>query len=62
MAANDIRFNSGKQMKSFFRILEINQKEAPRNIYDIPKDFKKKDKLTMDDLSGMRGMLYLREW
>lgn len=62
MAANNIRFSSGKQLKSSFRILKICQKEAPKNIYDIPKDFKKKEKLTMDDLIGMRGMLYLREW
>ena len=62
MAANDIRFSSGKQLKSFFRILEICQKESPKNIYDIPKDFKRKEKLTMDDLIGMRGMLYLAEW
>lgn len=62
MAANDIRFSEGEQMKSSFRILEICQKEAPKNIYNMPEGFKKKEKLTMDDLSGMRGMLYLREW
>lgn len=60
LAENNVLSALGYQVKWSFRVLEIDDKKAPRNIYDIPKDFKKKEKFTPRDLLDMVGVLYPR--
>jgi len=57
-ASNDVLFKRGSQIKWSFKVLEISQKKAPENIYDICKDFNKKEKFTPGDLLYMRGIVY----
>ena len=43
-SGEDIRFQEGDRVNYNFKVLAITKKEAPKFIFDIPKDFKKKDK------------------
>ena len=60
MSENDDLFELGSHVSWSFKVLEISQKDAPENIYGIPRDFQKKEKFSVMDLINMRGMLYVR--
>ena len=58
LASDDIRYQEGDQVKYNFKVIEINQKEAPAAIFDIPKSFKKKEKFTRPELIDIRTTIY----
>lgn len=58
VASDDIRYQEGDQVKYNFKVIEINQKEAPAGIFDIPKSFKKKEKFTRPELIDIRTTIY----
>ena len=58
-ASREVQINKGKEIKWSFRVVEISSKEAPGDTFTIPKDYKKKDKLSRDDIIGIRGTVYI---
>lgn len=40
----------GAEMESIREVVEIDRKSAPDNIYDLPKDYERKDRFTLQDL------------
>jgi len=58
LASDVVRFQEGDQVKYNFKVLEIKQKKAPEFIFDIPKNFKKKDKFTRPELIDIRTTYY----
>ncbi len=42
----------GLEISSRYQVEEISKKTPPSGIYTVPADFKKKDKLSMEDLQG----------
>lgn len=42
----------GLEISSRYQVEEISKKTPPAGIYTVPADFKKKDKLSMEDLQG----------
>ena len=50
VSSETIRYVDGQAVKSNREIVEMSEKNAPAGIYSIPKEFKKKDQLTMQDL------------
>ena len=58
LACDDVRFQEGARVKYSFKVLEINQKDAPASIFDIPEDFKKKAQLTRPELIDIRTTYY----
>lgn len=58
MACDDIRFQEGDQVKYNFKVLEIAKKDAPKSVFEIPRDFKKKDKFTRPELIDIRTTYY----
>ncbi len=50
VSSETMRYIDGKSVKSNREIVEMSEKNAPAGIYSIPKEFKKKDQLTMQDL------------
>lgn len=50
VSSETMRYVDGKAVKSKREIKEMSEKNAPAGIYSIPKAFKKKDQLTMQDL------------
>jgi len=59
MAAKHLLFNEGYQVKLSFKIVEISNKKPPKDIYDIPQGFRKKEKLNFTDLDNMISKLYV---
>ncbi|MBC7363029.1 MAG: hypothetical protein H5U07_00615 [Candidatus Aminicenantes bacterium] len=42
----------GLEINSRYEVVEISKKSPPPGIYSVPADYKKKDKLSMEDLQG----------
>lgn len=59
LASRDVQFSGGIKIKWNFRVVEISSKQAPPGTFMIPGDFKKKDKLSREDLINIRGTLYV---
>lgn len=57
-SAEDIRFSRGEQVKSTFRIVEINQKDAPANIYDPPDKLKKVERPDQNLVNPLWRIIY----
>lgn len=58
MACEDIRFQEGAEVKYGFRVLEIQEKDAPASVFEIPGDFKEKKTLTRPELIDIRTAYY----
>ncbi|MCK4825556.1 hypothetical protein KA005_57945 [bacterium] len=58
LAEDVIVFESAGKVTWSFKVLEISEKKAPLLIYDLPKEYKKKDKLNGQDLWDIRGIVY----
>jgi hypothetical protein len=58
MAGDDIRFQEGDQVKYKFKIQEIIEKKIPKSVFEIPPDFKEKDKFTRSELIDIRTTYY----
>lgn len=58
LEAKEDLFEGGSHVIWSFKVMEISQKKAPENIYDIRKDFNKKEKFMPGDLFYMRGIVY----
>jgi hypothetical protein len=50
VSSETLRYIDGKSVKSKSEIVEMSEKNAPAGIYSTPKEFKKKDQLTIQDL------------
>jgi hypothetical protein len=50
VSSETTRYIDGKSVNSKREIVEMSEKKAPAGIYSIPKAFKKKDQLTIQDL------------
>jgi len=61
-STEDVRFQRGQQIHSSFKVLEISEKASPENIFDLPADLNKKEKLTRSDLIALRGIVYHVGW
>ncbi|MCP4146475.1 MAG: hypothetical protein GY757_01880 [bacterium] len=48
----------GSKEKWDFKVLDISEKKAPANIYGIPANFKRKDKLAVYELDALKNLLY----
>ncbi len=59
LASRDVQINQGIKFKWDFNVVEISNKQAPPDTFTIPVDFKKKDKLSREELIGIRGTLYI---
>ena len=59
LASRDVQINQGIKVIWDFNVMEISRKQAPPDTFTIPGDFKKKDKLSREDLIGIRGTLYI---
>lgn len=57
-AAEDIRYSRGSKLNSSWKTLEIIQKDPPKNIYEIPHDFTRLEKLNRDYIIELRGIIY----
>lgn len=55
---NNVFFELAGQVTWSFKVLEISQIKASPYIYDVPKDYKKKQKFTMLDLIYIRLIMY----
>lgn len=58
MKAEELIVARGGKNKWDFKVLEISNKKAPDNIYGIPGNFKRKDNLSLRDLSALKCILY----
>lgn len=61
-ATEDVRFRRGQQIQSSFKVQEISEKTSPEHIFDLPSNLNEKERLTLDDLIAMRGIIYLAGW
>lgn len=59
LASQEVQINNGKEIKWNFRVVEISSKQAPDDTFVIPKDYKKKDKLSREDIINIRGTVYM---
>lgn len=54
VSSETMRYVEGQAVKTKREITEMSEKNAPAGIYSVPKDFKKKDQLTMRMLQSGR--------
>ncbi|MCK4836672.1 MAG: hypothetical protein KAT17_08535 [Candidatus Aminicenantes bacterium] len=58
MKSDEVFMPRGGRLKWDFKVLKINSKKAPANIYNIPLNFKKQVKFARRDLTRMRTIIY----
>lgn len=59
LESQNVQINGGKKINWSFKIMEISTKPAPDKIFMIPEGYKKKEKLSREDLIGIRSTVFL---